>query len=265
MASQPPQEGAGAQPEQVTHEEGSVAGPAFGGQAAPAEPEEPPPLEVVETDRQSVVEAELRAARAAQLVLAQELVEERQARRDSESSVAQLQGTVRGLEALVAELRLDSEVVARQLRQAQQRQPQVPKAAPPTPVGLQEPDAEPGAAPRPDFGGPPRFRAGPPDTASGQGHLPPAAPSGQSPWPNRHCRTWYAVWATPGASAHLRCGLHGGPRAWEAIEERLAGRRYVSGRDRLRGHPTYSQCFNAYLDEAARHSAPTGVRAFWWH
>ena len=85
---------------------------------------------------------------------------------------------------------------------------------------------------------------------------------------------WYIVWLAPGSAQEVR-GIHsGGLSAWYSISSRLQGGRYCPGRDHLRGwnvsvvprrrYSSEAQARNAYLVEAARHSAPTPPPIYRW-
>ena len=72
------------------------------------------------------------------------------------------------------------------------------------------------------------------------------------------------VWACPGSPEDIR-GIHGGPRGWESIAARLAGRAYsYRAGHRLRRYASRAQAVLAYNREAARHSSPPDPVFFWW-
>ena len=76
-----------------------------------------------------------------------------------------------------------------------------------------------------------------------------------------HC---YAVWKAPGSTEDL-VGVHrGGLVAWHAIAARLAGKRYFSGRDRLRKFPSLEAAVDGFLAERDAHGVSSVVRVFTW-
>ncbi len=72
-----------------------------------------------------------------------------------------------------------------------------------------------------------------------------------------------AVWSTPGSLCDL-CGLHIGPQAWGAIQDRLGGQEFRPERDRLRWADSFYQARQFYLEEATRYGAPTPPPLYQW-
>ena len=96
----------------------------------------------------------------------------------------------------------------------------------------------------------------PPARAAAAGpHSGPAARAGT------HC---YAVWAVPGAEEDFVGVQRGGAAAWRCISARLAGARYVSGRDRLRRFASLKAAVDGFFLEHRSSSSPPSVKVFDW-
>ena len=124
--------------------------------------------------------------------------------------------------------------------------------AAPAEQGTEEPEAE--AEPREKV----------PAAASGGDHprvVEPVGTAGPLPSPEQQasCGRWYAVWRPRGLT-----GVHGGPRAWAAIESRLGGRYSYRLGHRLRKKPTRPEAEQLYADEAAYHAVALTPQLFWW-
>ena len=80
-----------------------------------------------------------------------------------------------------------------------------------------------------------------------------------SPEQQANCGRWYTVWQPGGLS-----GVHGGPRAWRAIESRLGGHYSYGLGHRLRKKPTRPEAEQLYADEATYHGVALTPQLFWW-